>query len=62
MKSARGAFTWQQEQTTTMEGRHEEYKKGLWNVEEDRVLMDYVKEHGIGKWNRIAKVTGIYIS
>lgn len=34
------------------------YKKGLWKVEEDRVLMDYVKEHGTGKWNRIAKVTG----
>ncbi|KAK7330484.1 hypothetical protein VNO77_24679 [Canavalia gladiata] len=42
-----------------MEGYAYEYKKGFWNAEEDRVLMDYVKEHGTGKWNRIAKVTGL---
>ncbi|XP_061354090.1 transcription factor WER-like [Gastrolobium bilobum] len=34
-------------------------KKGFWSVEEDRILMDYVKKHGIGKWNRIAKLTGL---
>lgn len=32
-----------------------EYKKGLWTVEEDKILMDYVKAHGKGHWNRIAK-------
>lgn len=42
-----------------MEGGYE-YKKGLWNTEEDRILMDYVKQHGVGKWNRIAKLTGIF--
>ncbi|KAJ9163743.1 hypothetical protein P3X46_023377 [Hevea brasiliensis] len=36
-----------------------EYKKGLWTVEEDRILMDYIKVHGKGKWNRVAKVTGL---
>ena len=41
-----------------MQGGHDEYKKGLWNVEEDKILMNHVKEHGIGNWNRIAKVTG----
>ncbi|XP_028778312.1 transcription factor WER-like [Neltuma alba] len=41
-----------------MEGRHE-YKKGLWNSQEDKILMEYVKQHGVGKWNRIAKVTGL---
>ncbi|KAG2678919.1 hypothetical protein I3843_11G026500 [Carya illinoinensis] len=42
-----------------MEGRHgnDEYKKGLWTVEEDRILMEYVKVHGKGKWNRIAKMS-----
>ncbi|KAB5524975.1 hypothetical protein DKX38_022724 [Salix brachista] len=34
-----------------------EYRKALWTVEEDRILMDYVKVHGKGKWNRAAKVT-----
>ncbi|GLT47221.1 hypothetical protein SLA2020_209310 [Shorea laevis] len=36
-----------------------EYKKGLWTAEEDKVLMDYIRVHGKGKWNRIAKVTGL---
>lgn len=36
-----------------------EYKKGLWTVEEDKILMDYVKAHGKGHWNRIAKKTGL---
>ncbi|KAH7528472.1 hypothetical protein FEM48_Zijuj05G0075800 [Ziziphus jujuba var. spinosa] len=35
------------------------YKKGLWTVEEDRILMDYIRLHGSGKWNRIAKLTGL---
>ncbi|KAJ0048361.1 hypothetical protein Pint_15432 [Pistacia integerrima] len=39
-----------------MEGRSE-YKKGLWTVEEDKILTDYIRVHGKGKWNRVAKVT-----
>lgn len=39
-------------------GGRNEYKKGLWTIEEDRILMDYISVHGSGKWNRIAKVTG----
>ncbi|KAJ0105056.1 hypothetical protein Patl1_18025 [Pistacia atlantica] len=39
-----------------MEGRNE-YKKGLWTVEEDKILTDYIRVHGKGKWNRVAKVT-----
>ncbi|XP_031277922.1 transcription factor WER-like [Pistacia vera] len=41
-----------------MEGRNE-YKKGLWTVEEDKILTDYIRVHGKGKWNRVAKVTGL---
>ncbi|XP_044487213.1 transcription factor WER-like [Mangifera indica] len=41
-----------------MEGRSE-YKKGLWTEEEDKILTDYIRVHGKGKWNRVAKVTGL---
>lgn len=34
------------------------YRKGLWTVEEDKILMDYVKVNGKGQWNKIAKKTG----
>lgn len=48
----------------TKEGQEEKrddqyYKKGLWTVEEDKLLIDYVKVHGKGQWNRIAKKTGL---
>ncbi|KAJ8753600.1 hypothetical protein K2173_022841 [Erythroxylum novogranatense] len=35
------------------------YRKGLWTVEEDRILENYVKLHGKGKWNRLARETGL---
>ncbi|XP_057950963.1 transcription factor WER-like [Malania oleifera] len=40
-------------------GRGMEYKKGLWTVEEDRILMDYIRAHGKGRWNRVSKLTGL---
>ncbi|CAJ1943874.1 unnamed protein product [Sphenostylis stenocarpa] len=43
----------------TTESYEYERKKGLWNAEEDTVLINYVKKHGKGKWNRIPKVTGL---
>ena len=43
-----------------MESKNE-HRKGPWTVEEDRILMDHIRVHGKGKWNRIAKTTGIYI-
>ncbi|XP_047309203.1 transcription factor WER-like [Impatiens glandulifera] len=35
------------------------HKKGQWNEDEDRVLMEYVREYGCGRWNRIGKITGL---
>ncbi|XP_057464570.1 transcription factor WER-like [Actinidia eriantha] len=35
------------------------YRKGLWTEEEDRILMDYITVHGPGRWNRVAKMTGL---
>lgn len=40
------------------ERENQEYKKGLWTVEEDNILMDYVLTHGTGQWNRIVRKTG----
>ncbi|KAK4803610.1 hypothetical protein SAY86_003427 [Trapa natans] len=36
-----------------------QYKRGLWTAEEDKILMDYVVAHGKGRWNVIAKRTGL---
>ncbi|GLU03084.1 hypothetical protein SLE2022_203020 [Rubroshorea leprosula] len=36
-----------------------EYKKGLWTEEEDRILSEYVRVHGIGHWNRVPKFTSL---
>ncbi|XP_050378185.1 transcription factor MYB23-like [Argentina anserina] len=40
-------------------GRNHGYKKGLWTAEEDRILTEYIKVHGKGKWNRVTKATGL---
>ncbi|KAI4303854.1 hypothetical protein MLD38_039443 [Melastoma candidum] len=42
--------------------KRDEYKKGLWTVEEDRILAEYVEVHGKGKWNRIPLATGARVS
>ena len=42
---------------TKMEAENQ-YKKGLWTEEEDQILLEYIRVHGRGKWNRIPKVTG----
>ncbi|GLU22790.1 hypothetical protein SLE2022_388380 [Rubroshorea leprosula] len=33
--------------------------KGAWTSNEDKILTDYVKVHGEGKWNNVAKKTGL---
>lgn len=32
--------------------------KGAWTAAEDKILMDYVKLHGEGKWSRLSRETG----
>lgn len=34
-------------------------KKVHWTEAEDAILFDYVKHHGEGKWNAVAKATGL---
>lgn len=32
--------------------------RGAWTAMEDRILIDYVKKNGEGKWERVLKHTG----
>ncbi|CAM8933827.1 unnamed protein product [Rhodiola kirilowii] len=34
-------------------------KKGLWTAEEDKILIEHIKVHGKGRWNKAAKITGL---
>lgn len=35
-----------------------ELKKGHWTSQEDKILVDYVRIHGEGKWRDLAQKTG----
>ncbi|TMW97909.1 hypothetical protein EJD97_004805 [Solanum chilense] len=37
----------------------EEWRKGPWTVEEDKLLIDYINLHGEGRWNCVAKLAGL---
>lgn len=34
------------------------WRKGPWTSEEDRLLIEYVRLHGEGRWNSVARLTG----
>lgn len=34
------------------------WRKGPWTAEEDRLLIEYVKLHGEGRWNSVARLAG----
>ncbi|KAK4341632.1 hypothetical protein RND71_040133 [Anisodus tanguticus] len=37
----------------------EGWRKGPWTADEDRLLIEYVKLHGEGRWNSVARLTGL---
>ncbi|KFK39733.1 hypothetical protein AALP_AA3G281000, partial [Arabis alpina] len=37
----------------------EGWRKGPWTAEEDRLLIDYVRIHGEGRWNYVARLAGL---
>lgn len=37
----------------------EGWRKGPWTTEEDRLLIEYVKLHGEGRWNSVARLQGL---
>lgn len=36
----------------------EGWRKGPWTSEEDRLLIQYVKLHGEGRWNSVSRLAG----
>ena len=40
----------------------EGWRKGPWTSEEDRLLIEYVRLHGEGRWNSVARLAGINYS
>jgi hypothetical protein len=38
------------------------WRKGPWTAQEDKLLVEYVRQHGEGRWNSVAKLTGILIN
>lgn len=37
----------------------ESWRKGPWTAEEDRLLIEYVRLHGEGRWNSVARLAGL---
>jgi myb proto-oncogene protein len=40
----------------------EGWRKGPWTAEEDRLLVEYVRLHGEGRWNSVARLAGVYLT
>jgi len=34
------------------------WRKGPWTAEEDRLLVEYVRLHGEGRWNSVSRLAG----
>lgn len=39
----------------------EGWRKGPWTAEEDKLLIEYVRLHGEGRWNSVARPAGTYL-
>lgn len=39
----------------------EVWRKGPWTAEEDRLLMEYVRIYGEGRWNSVARLAGNFL-
>jgi len=37
------------------------WRKGPWTSDEDKLLIEYVKLHGEGRWNSVSRLAGRYI-
>nr|KAJ0214161.1 hypothetical protein LSAT_V11C400163770 [Lactuca sativa] len=37
----------------------DELRRGSWTLEEDNLLINYITRHGEGRWNALAKSSGL---
>lgn len=38
---------------------HEHLNRGAWTAEEDTILSEHIKTHGVGRWTSLAKKAGL---
>ena len=39
----------------------EELRRGPWTVDEDLTLINYIADHGEGRWNALARAAGTFV-
>lgn len=44
----------EEEEDIKMDAEEKEWRKGPWTPEEDKLLSEYVKVHGEGRWTSVA--------
>lgn len=52
----------QKKATTTSASKFEEemeLRRGPWTLEEDNLLVNYIASHGEGRWNLLARCSGM---
>ena len=51
----------QQQAAGEEEGAGDELRRGPWTVDEDLTLINYIADHGEGRWNALARAAGTYV-
>lgn len=49
-----GPLGWGRRQEEVMDG----WRKGPWTGQEDKLLVEHVRQHGEGRWNSVSKLAG----
>lgn len=49
-----GPLGWGRRQEEVVDG----WRKGPWTGQEDKLLVEHVRQHGEGRWNSVSKLAG----
>lgn len=49
-----GPLGWGRRQEEVVDG----WRKGPWTSQEDKLLVEHVRQHGEGRWNSVSKLAG----